>query len=385
MGRTLVQIVAVFLAALFLLAGCGDVRVGYYYSNDVRMWDNVFDVEGYEFGGAPLGVILPHHMVPVFELARFYKGLSGVVDPATVFVVGPNHYEDGEANVQTCRRCVFGTIDGDVLVDDGMVERLVDDGVAEFNDEAFVREHSIYTHAPFVREFFPGARVVPVILKWETSLEEAGVLADWLHANLPEDALVIASVDFSHYMPVEVADFHDQVSHRAINNFEFDNIYDLEIDSPASISTLLGLMEKRGYLNAERFAHTNLQHFLSERVEETTSHQFFAFFEGAIERMEGIGVLSLGNLYGDSGYTVLEGWRWDPSGVGGVLADIAGAEDRFLVGADYLVFDQSYGDFIDDPEIVDEESIVGVYATPETYYVYNFSESPEKDVVKIPR
>ena len=63
-----------------------------------------------------------------------------------------------------------------------------------------------------------------------------------------------------------------------LNNFDFENIYDLEVDSPSTIYALMKLMEKRGYKTAKRFEHTNLYQFMKDHVEETTSHQFFGFF-----------------------------------------------------------------------------------------------------------
>lgn len=326
------------------------------YSGDKEMFEHIFD-EGknyYKFDEKPLGVILPHHMIVAYELAKFYNGLSLVADPSTVYVIGPNHYETGAANIQTCENCFYKTtLDGltsDLQVNSDIVKKLAADKIADIYNDSFEKEHSIFSHAAYIKRYFPDAKIVPIILQWKIPKEEVLKLSAWLNENLSDNDLVIASVDFSHYQSKEVADFHDQSSFASINNFDFDNIYDLEIDSPSSVYLLLDLMKKRGYEKAERFAHTNLQDFMKERQARTTSHQFFGFFKGKNEIVKGISVLSFADFPQTNFLGLIDNWNWDRSykqeedetGFK-YLRDIKGEEDRFLTGSDFNVFDLDDG------------------------------------------
>ena len=320
------------------------------------MWNHIFS-EGedyYKFDEKPLGVILPHHMIVAYELAKFYNGLSKVANPSTVYVIGPNHYAEGTADIQTCDNCIYKTtldgLESDLVVNKKIVQKLAKAKIAKITNESFKKEHSIFSHAAYIKEYFPNAKIVPIILQWEISKEEVVKLSSWLNKNLLNDDLIIASMDFSHYQTKEVSDFHDQSAFASINNFDLDNIYDLEIDSPSSIYLLLDLMKKKGYGKVERFAHTNLQDFMKVPQTRTTSHQFFGFFKGKTEIVKGISILTFADFPQTNFLGLIDNWDWnkdykqekDETNFK-YLKDIKGEEDRFLTGSDFNIFDLDNG------------------------------------------
>ncbi len=309
------------------------------------MWQHVFDEgeESYVFEANPFGVIIPHHMIAAYQLARFYEGLAKVKNPSVIVIVGPNHYENGEADIQTCLSCIYKTNEGDLNLELEYIQKMLDKGIAEKQDDTFINEHAIHAHTPYIKHYFPDARIVPILLQWEMPITEVEKLSEWLNDNLPEDALVLASVDFSHYIPAEAADFHDRSSFAGISNFDFQNIYDLEVDSPSSIYLILDLMKKRGYERAIRLEHTNLDQFLSKASEYSTSHQYFEFVKGEKQNVNGLGIMLIGKV-GDLG--IVDNWNWDRkerSEKDDPLYHLRGQEDRFLTGTDFLIFNPKDG------------------------------------------
>jgi MEMO1 family protein len=260
------------------------LKIQYLYPEDSRMWEMLFNApEAFEFEQAPLGVIMPHHLAVGEHISRFYQGMAEWKNPQTVYVVSPNHYDEGQAYIQTCGECVFGTAEGDLFLDIEVIERL---NVATVRDETFVKEHGIFAHSPFIKHFFPEAKIVPILLRSDISEEDIVLLSEWLDDNLRDEDLLIASIDFSHYKTIEEADKDDALTNVAIVNFDTKTLYDLyrgddeptPIDSPATANLILNLMEKRGYTEAVRLAKTNTQQFFETILEETTSHQFFTFY-----------------------------------------------------------------------------------------------------------
>lgn len=399
MGRKIILKNFLLTTAATLLVGCSGgfvnepqdepVNVHSIYNGDFQMWNHIFEMgeDAYEFDAAPFGVIIPHHMIVGYNLAKFYNGMSKVVDPSVVVLVGPNHYENGEANIQTCVNCVYKTTHGDVEVDLDYIGKMIDDGVALKQDDTFLNEHSMHAHAPYIQHYFPNAQVVPIVLQWEMPVDEVLDLSSWLDENLPADALVIASVDFSHYISLEAANFHDRSSLATIMNFDFANIYDLELDSPSSIYLLLDLMKRRGFEHASRLDHTNLYN---------TSHQYFAFYEGAAQPVQGISVMLLNGVAAD--FDILDAWDWDRikrSEEEDPLYNLRGDEDRFLVGSDYLIFDfechslEQNGmveEFCPADLPVDlQDVIAGIYITPHAYEITFLSGTRENELVKFAR
>ena len=251
----------------------GQIEIESLYPGDVRMWDRLMNAEGnFEFESEPQGVILPHHLAVGEDLARFYRGLAKVKDSERIFILGPDHYEAGAMTISSCGDCVYKTVYGEVEVEAPDLDFVGIEG------DIFAKEHGIFAHTPFIKYFFPEAVIVPLIIRSDVREEDMEKLREWLNENLRKDDLLLASIDFSHYKPVEEANVDDQFSFEAIVGFDLEMVAVAAMDSPASVSVILEIMQERGYTKAVRLAHTNTQDFYKARLEETTSHQFFAFY-----------------------------------------------------------------------------------------------------------
>ena len=103
-------------------------------------------------------------------------------------------------------------------------------------------------------------------------------LADYLR---DEKTVIVASVDFSHYLPKEEAIKKDKESLEAIKNFNYERIYSFgndNLDSPPSIATLLSTMEKSGFTNIEVLGNSNSVEILGAESPQTTSYFNIAFY-----------------------------------------------------------------------------------------------------------
>lgn len=254
----------------------------YSYFADKEFYDRSFDKarqQSKQVESIVKGGILPHHLLPADYIAGFYENLKKQ-DVSTVVVIGPNHYSVGYENIIISKalwETPYGSIRPDIMV----LEALEHNGIAYVDEFPFKDEHSISAQVAFIKKVWPEAKIVPVLLKYGTTAEEASRLAQTLQENLDSDSLVLASVDFSHNQPAWVADFHDTMSRKVIENFDFDRIYDLEIDSPASIYALLSFLSLEGFQKTITFAHTNSSYLLdSLETTENTSYVFDYFTQG---------------------------------------------------------------------------------------------------------
>ena len=264
------------------------------YSDDV-MWERYLSEKGsYKIPEGVIGAVLPHHLITALELTRFYRGLSEVITPRVIVIMSPNHYEAGEANIQTCN-CSYKTFDGvDLRTSGEELGRLLGAGSAAgsvaMENADFEIEHGIYAHANFIKRFFPEAEILPVMIKKETPREELDRLVEYFEGEFGEgdggeglgkSVLFVASVDFAHYMTKEVSDGHDEVSFDAISQFDYDAYRNLELDSPGSIYVLSRLSEGGGARQVDLIEHTNSQdYFYNRYLEETTSHLYITFSKG---------------------------------------------------------------------------------------------------------
>ncbi len=350
-GEGIKRLILLIMCGSFSLLRCvsgGQVIIETYYPGDTIMWDYIMATgPPIEFSGPPRGIILPHHAITGTEVARFYRGLSRVIHPETIIIIGPNHFERGTHNIQTADTCVYDTVYGTLEIDTGLVRKLIRSGAAHLCNEAFPGEHGIFFHAPFIKRFFPKAKIVPVIIKWDTTVDELDSLARELSALVSTDSLVLASVDFSHYCTRQSADVHDITSFTTISNFDYQGLFDLEIDSPPTIYVLEKLMAGVGCRNAVRLLHTNSDDFKKMRELKTTSHQYFAFFPGDPVYREQLTIFAAGDIrIKNDVLFVRTAWPWDraydparDASVTRFLKNLRGKEDRFFMGYDLYIFD----------------------------------------------
>lgn len=220
--------------------------------------------------------ILPHHLFVGHEIARLYASLR-TQDPSVVVVIGPNHYAQGDGMVQATNQD-FTTPYGTVTINRALLSDLEKRGLLLVEPKTFDGEHSISTHPAFIKRTFPQATLLPIVLQENTPPQVSTALAEALNELLPKDALVLASVDFSHYMTEAESDVHDAHTHEVITNFRHADVPGIEADSPATIQTLLRYLTLRGSERIVYDRHTNSGQFtVGPPPAETTSHFYMVF------------------------------------------------------------------------------------------------------------
>ncbi|MBN2651949.1 MAG: AmmeMemoRadiSam system protein B [Spirochaetales bacterium] len=340
----------IYLAAsLLIAASCSKpTRIETVYPNDLRMWNNITNrATPLEIQEQPAGAIIPHHTITAIQVAQFYKGLSSQIAPEVIFIISPNHFETRKDSIVTGKNLEYNTVYGKLTTEDSIIDKLLSEKLATRHDKSFEIEHGIFFHATFIKKFFPEAKIVPILTFWQNNKEDNQKIADFLIKTSTEKTFIIASVDFSHYQPRAVADFHDLTSYHTIKNFDYNNLYNMEIDSPSSVYTLLKVMEQKGYKQAKRYMQTNSDDFLNIQEKMTTSHQYFAFHRGEVESSNSISLVISGKISrkNDNLFTKKE-WIWDreydpkeDKTIEHFLMNLRSAEDRFFTGAHLYIFD----------------------------------------------
>ncbi len=144
--------------------------------------------------------VCSHHLLMAEYISGFFKELSIVCGNdgiKTFIIIGPNHYARGRAVVAASSqrwKTPFGFIEPDCKI----AGELVKNGFAEYDQDAFTFEHSMGALIPFIKEYFPQSKVVPVIIKHGFSENDAYRLGEFLSENSDESTFVLLSADFVH-------------------------------------------------------------------------------------------------------------------------------------------------------------------------------------------
>ncbi len=354
---------AALLAPLVLKAGdtpaSGRVAVPGFYPGNRQVWEKIsFQEPPFAFGRDLQGVIIPHHMADRERLAAVWRGVSLVRSPKLIVILSPDHFTEKSAWATVPGNVVYPTPFGTVEVADELCRKLAERGLARVSDAPFPPEHGVFAHTGFIGEFFPGARILPILLGWDTERCALEGIISALEELPADEVFFAASVDFSHYNPVEASVFHDMSSEKAVIAMDKERFYGLEIDSPPSLYVLASLMEDRGARRVERFLWTQLQEYYARPISDNTSHLYFAYYPGELRQARAVSLV----LFPESPPAaeamplVPDGLldRWPPpradaeaNGFYPYLSALRGTENRFLKGSDLYLFDLAPGMVLD--------------------------------------
>ncbi|MBI4993160.1 MAG: AmmeMemoRadiSam system protein B [Candidatus Magasanikbacteria bacterium] len=274
------------------------------------------------------GAIIPHHLLTGYMPATLFDNLKKQ-NPSTIVLIGPNHFSRGRSKIITSN-LDWKTLFGIVKADRDIISEISGRKSAGVDESTMKEEHSIYPLVSFVAKSLPNAKVVPIILKNNVKNEEMNKLIAVLETELPKDAVIISSIDFSHYQPAPVSAFHDELSKAVIKNFDFSRLSKLEIDSTPSLYVLLKLMEKFGAQKPVYEMYDN---------PGQTSHYSVWFgsnpppLQGGEQRGGGLAsVLFFGDMMLDR--NVAE--KIKENGADWLFSALAGEENRFFSGMDEI-------------------------------------------------
>lgn len=197
--------------------------------------------------GRVTGLIVPHHLLAADLIAAGFATI-GERDFGRVIILCPDHYHRGRTFFSVPGRD-FLTALGPVPLDRDGAERLKILSCAS-ESNLFSHEHGVQALLPFVARYFPGVPVLPVAIGIRSGAGEWRELAAALAPLSGEEALVIQSTDFSHYLNREETEAHDSESEAVIMSCDPEQALSLRqpshIDSRGALYVQMTLQRKLG-------------------------------------------------------------------------------------------------------------------------------------------
>ncbi len=223
------------------------------------------------------GMVVPHHNLVATERTKLFKQVKNKIEPPkTIILTSPNHYELGKTWVQTTSQ-TWEVTEGKIEANTQVISDVLNSDVSE-TPTSFLNEHGIKLILSDIKKTFPEAKIVPLIFKIKTPESVVTKVAQALEKNC-FDCILIASVDFSHYQPALLADLHDNLTLRALENLDSKLLLSsAEVDSPPSLALVSQWAESHETKKFVLQNHTNSGIILKNSDVETTTH-FFGWYE----------------------------------------------------------------------------------------------------------
>ena len=177
------------------------------------------------WSGGPIRAVIAPHAGLMFSGpvgAHSYKAASAQAFEVIV-LAGPSHFVAFDG-VSIYPDGAFATPLGDVPIDTAIAQALQQYPVVRDLPAAHQREHSLEMQLPFVRRLFPEARIVPLVMGFQTR-DTILALADALAgACASERILLVASTDLSHYFDARTAQELDGTVASHVQSFDPDGL-----------------------------------------------------------------------------------------------------------------------------------------------------------------
>ncbi len=210
---------------------------------------------------ASIGYVSPHagyiYSGPI--AAHSYYMLAEEGKPDTIVIAGPNHTGLG-VGVSVMVEGIWKTPLGDAIIDTELAKMIIKNSEYAAPDElAHLEEHSVEVQIPFLQYLFGRVNIVPIVLMLQTP-SVAKDLAEAIYEaseKLGRDIVFIASTDFSHYEPHEVAYKKDRLALERILNVDPEGLYEvvnrnnISMCGPGPVMVLLYLAKIYGVTKAE--------------------------------------------------------------------------------------------------------------------------------------
>ncbi|MDD1746994.1 MAG: AmmeMemoRadiSam system protein B [Methanomassiliicoccales archaeon] len=158
--------------------------------------------------GSIVGAVVPHagYMFSGPVTAHVFGAMAEDGFPETFVVIGPNHHGVGAGVAMTAED--FVTPLGKIEADRELAKKLK--GWVDEDPSAHRHEHSIEVQVPFIQYFSKKAKLLPISMAFQDFETAKELGARLKKACEGRDVIVLASSDFSHYVPAAFAEKQDR-------------------------------------------------------------------------------------------------------------------------------------------------------------------------------
>lgn len=205
-----------------------------------------------------VGAVVPHagwvYSGPV--AAHVYAALARDGLPETFVIIGPSHHGIGAPVAMTTEDFVtpLGTATVDRDIADKLGRLVVDDPAPHRH------EHSIEVQVPFLQYLAGEASIVPITMAAQDHETAAEVAEELRKAIGSKDVVILASSDFSHYIPPEAARQQDHAVIEQVLAMNAPAVYDTVVRRDVSMcgyGPVMAMMLACGGERAELLKYAN--------------------------------------------------------------------------------------------------------------------------------
>lgn len=201
----------------------------------------------YDVDGEIMCATVPHHLLAgrlISGLFRTAEATRPHVD--TVIIVATMHEPKNEPLYTTLLG--WNTPFGSLSADREMSERFISELGAKENNSMLEKDHSASSVIPFVKYYYPDARVSCLLVAENADTDIPERLSRLIAETMNDKScLTIFSIDFSHYLDIVRTQKRDEETLEAVMNSDYDTIAAMtnsNVDSAPCLETFTRLSDE---------------------------------------------------------------------------------------------------------------------------------------------
>jgi AmmeMemoRadiSam system protein B len=221
------------------------------------------------------GMVLPHHDLAREIFTTSLLKLQESQSPPVFVIFGTNHYYPDSPTLTTAVDLLDYPIEKESVI--AFVQEFPS---TQVSTPVLEKEHSITTPVPYIRQYFPEAKIIPLIVSSRFKQKDLDEYVEYLSKTLPEDTVYIAAVDFSHGQTLESGMSKNEESIKVISEFDYETLYtfkDDHLDSPVAIGLFLETMQVLDSTRWETWESTHGALLTSDPTLQGTSYVIGVF------------------------------------------------------------------------------------------------------------
>lgn len=223
----------------------------------------------------PVAIVAPHHNVVAAKRLDFFQQIADKrIFTKKIILIGPDHFSPNQNNLNYSNTN-WKLSNGELLFLKELEPYL--SPLLNLQDGVIKNDHAIFNLASDIKSVWPDAKIFPILIGQNYSISRLDNLISKIETICDLDCLLIASVDFSHYLPSGFANVHDQKSIYDLATQNLSEIPKLEVDSPQSLFVLSSFSKTKKATKWELYYHSNSGELINNPYIETTSHIFGSY------------------------------------------------------------------------------------------------------------
>lgn len=223
--------------------------------------------------GHVYGTVMSHHIpTTIPKLVENYSRIKEDQTVKKIIIIGPDHNDAGKTPVSISQE-KFVTNFGELSPELSTAYVLLNSGVAAVDEAPFDLEHSVGSQVLVISRVFPEAKILPIIVRSDLPRIEAIKLGNVIADQIDEETILVASVDFSHYLTSDRAMPLDEISGDIVRRLDLDAIGAVKVDSMGAVLAFMQAMKAKKATVSDGFEVLNTRDFM-ENSDYTTGYVF---------------------------------------------------------------------------------------------------------------